>query len=575
MSTPSLFSVPQLRRLGVRLNIVLLGIILFFLVSSGYGIWTLQQQSEQFKTVTQTYYDRAMLAAELSRDAELIATQAMEQSVTQRLSNIDANILQTDITRTFIVTRSKLSAEAPEEVAALTEIDRLTQPYFDQLVFFYERIENQQRLQLRMGRLNRERQQWVAPYINFDVSADNGPFSAFVLNLSRSTLAMLDAQSPGLLTRRKAQLEEIRTALEGLSGLTQVQQQARQKLLENIAETLELKDQLDQSRLEALAAMRKTRLLAQRLSTVCYDFYLIVKQRANNAAQNHSQLIDWVTLQIALFSLAFLGLIGFTYWLIHHYIVRRLNRLSSVMQQHAVGNPEPIPQQGQDEITVIGKTFAMFVDANDRARDEIQSARKAAEAANERLRELNMSLHLQSNTDDLTQIPNRRSFFDWLNSSYPQWAQQGHGLSILMIDIDWFKSYNDHYGHQAGDQCLRQVAQLLRSVTQQYTGMLARYGGEEFIVAVPGISLAQAAELATTLLATIEQAHIAHGHTPKHHVTISIGVATLSQTSLAYPIEKLISKADQSLYEAKSKGRAQVVSQQVPPSLESSANLSV
>lgn len=570
MSTPSLFSVPRLRKLGVRLNIILLGIILFFLVSSGYGIWTLQQQSEQFKAVTQTYYDRSMLAAELSRDAELIATQAMEQSVTQRLSNIDANILQTDITRTFTVARSKLTANAPEEVAVLSEIDRLTQPYFEQLVLFYNLIEDQQRLQLQMNRLDRERQLWIAPYINFDVSADNGRFSTLVINLARSTLTMLDAQSPGLLARRKAQLEEVRIALTSLTGLTQIQLQAREKLLENVNDTLVLKDQLDKSRLETLSAMRKTRLFAQRLSSVCYDFYLLVKQRAESAAQQHSQLIDRVTLQIAAFSVAFLALIGLTYWFIHHYIMRRMNRLSHVMQQHATGQPAPIPQDGNDEITVIGRTFAQFVSANDLARDQIQSARQAAEAANEKLRELNISLHMQSNTDDLTQIPNRRSFFDWLHPTYQKLMQQHYGLSIFMIDIDWFKSYNDHYGHQAGDECLRHVAQLLRSVAQQYTGMLARYGGEEFIVAVPGISFAQAQALADALLEVIDQAHIAHGHTPKHHITISVGLATLTQADQTYPIEKLISTADQSLYEAKSKGRAQVVSQEITLTLTSS-----
>lgn len=563
MMTSGLLSVPRLRKLGVRLNIILLGIILFFLVSSGYGIWTLQQQSEQFKTVTQTYYDRSMLAAELSRDAELIATQAMERSVTQRLGNIDANILQTDITRTFTVARDKLTADAPEEIAVLAEIDRLTQPYFEQLVLFYNLIEAQQRLQLQMNRLDRERQLWIAPYINFDVSADNGLFSTLVINLARSTLAMLDAQSPGLLARRKAQLAEVRVALEQLSGLTQIQQQARQKLLDNVSDTLVLKEQLDSSRLETLAAMRKTRLFAQRLSSVCYDFYILVKQRAENAALQHSQLIDRVTLQIAAFSAAFLMLIGIMYWFIHHYIVRRMNKLSFVMQQHASGQPEAIPQEGHDEITVIGKTFALFVKANDRAHNEIQRARKAAEAANEQLRELNLSLHEQSNTDDLTQIPNRRSFFDWLPDHYQQLSQQHQGLSILMIDIDWFKSYNDHYGHQAGDICLHHVAQLLRGVLQQYPGMLARYGGEEFIVAVPKISFAQAQELGHDMLSAIEQANIVHDCTPKKHVTISVGVATLSQSSHLYSIEKLISMADQSLYEAKSKGRSQVAGQQV------------
>ena len=558
MSAEYFFRIPRFQKLGVRLNIILLGTIIFFLVSSGYGIWTLQQQSAQFKAVTQTYYERAMLAAELSRDAELIATQAMEQSVTQKLGNIDTTILQADFTRIFTVAREKLTAETTEEVETLAEIDRLTSPYFGQLILFYQLSERQQRLELDMDSLNRARQQIIKPLLNIDFSSAPSRFSNLAVSHSHSSQAYLEASSPGLIARRQSQLKQLQERLMSIEGLTVNQQETRNALIDNILQTVSLKNQLHKTNLETLSAMRTTRLYAQRLSSVCYDFYLMVKNRAEQASLQHSQLIERVNIQIALFSAAFLGLIGLAYWFIHHFIVRRLNHISAVMQKYAMGSPEPIPQSGHDEITVIGKTFAQFVQANNVAHEETQNARKIAEQANQQLRELNNHLNQQNNTDELTQIPNRRYFFNWLQASYENLAKHNSSLGILMIDIDWFKSFNDHYGHQAGDECLRHVAYLLQHVSKDYAGMLARYGGEEFIVAVPDVTINALDELGRTLLSAIDSANIAHGYTPFHHVTISVGASYLEQANLDMPVERLISRADQALYEAKSKGRSQI-----------------
>ena len=174
--------------------------------------------------------------------------------------------------------------------------------------------------------------------------------------------------------------------------------------------------------------------------------------------------------------------------------------------------------------------------------------------------ELNSTLHQQSNTNELTQIPNRRSFFHWLNTIGPELSAKKQSVSIFMIDIDWFKSYNDHYGHQAGNVCLHQIAQLLRGVTKESSGLLARYGGEEFIVAIPDRSPEQANAFGQTILDVIEHAHIPHGYSPRHHITVSIGISTSYEGCVEHSCEKLISKADQALYEAKALGRASVVS---------------
>ncbi|MBM6552096.1 sensor domain-containing diguanylate cyclase [Marinomonas ostreistagni] len=547
-------SAPGFHRIGVRLNIVLLGIISFFLIACGYGIWTLNTQAEQFRSLTNTYYDRAMLAAELSRDAELIATQAMEKAVTQRLGNIDANILQSDITRMFSVARNKLTTNDAQEEQILQEIDRLTEPYFSKLTEFYQTIEQQQRLKRSMDQIIRATEQAQNQLAEASASA----FNKHLQQLNGALLLMFQADRPGLLARRQQQLEQALINLNNLSDLTPSQQNLRTVAQGYVAEARLLQEQLSQADLITLAAMRETRLYAQRLSSACYDFYLLVKQGAEKAALQHTQYTDSVTRNMAILSVLLIALIALAYWLIQHFIIHRLNHLSTVMLQHKEGNPQPIPLAGNDEITLIGQAFKTFVDATNTARRDANLAQQEAEQTNQKLTELNASLRQQSNTDELTQIANRRAFFHWLNDVWPQ-RQKYLSISILMIDIDWFKAYNDHYGHQQGDICLQKVVAQLKAACAPYNAHLARYGGEEFIVAVLDISSEQAHTLGDEILKQVEGAHLRHDFAPKGIVSVSIGVATQDCDSPNLSFERLISKADQALYNAKDRGRDQVM----------------
>ncbi len=156
--------------------------------------------------------------------------------------------------------------------------------------------------------------------------------------------------------------------------------------------------------------------------------------------------------------------------------------------------------------------------------------------------------------DELTGVPNRRFFDRYLDISWRQ-AMRGHApLSLLMIDVDYFKKYNDTYGHQAGDRCLRAVAGALEATVADNGCILARYGGEEFAAILPDVDSEQARTIAESLREAVYKLAETHSESPHERVTISLGLATAVPGLLSRP-SKLIEKADRALYQAKNAGR--------------------
>lgn len=158
--------------------------------------------------------------------------------------------------------------------------------------------------------------------------------------------------------------------------------------------------------------------------------------------------------------------------------------------------------------------------------------------------------------DGLTGIPNRRYFDDQLQREGQRSLRQGESLSVLMLDIDHFKGFNDHYGHGAGDQCLQRVAETLRGALLRPADMIARYGGEEFVALLPATHAAGAAEVAERLRAAIEGLAVPHEYSSTAPVvTLSIGHATYSPEEPGAALDGLLQRADRALYEAKKAGR--------------------
>ncbi|MEW5790514.1 MAG: diguanylate cyclase [Pseudomonadota bacterium] len=174
------------------------------------------------------------------------------------------------------------------------------------------------------------------------------------------------------------------------------------------------------------------------------------------------------------------------------------------------------------------------------------------------LKAANEALQRLSCQDGLTGIANRRHFDETFRSEWRRAVRDHLPLSFILIDIDYFKTFNDVYGHQAGDACLQQVAQTLVASLSRPGDLVARYGGEEFAVILSDTNAQGAAVVAETLRRQIERLGIPHQHSAAGRiVTISLGVATATPNGHRRP-ESLIAAADEALYRAKALGRNRV-----------------
>lgn len=167
-------------------------------------------------------------------------------------------------------------------------------------------------------------------------------------------------------------------------------------------------------------------------------------------------------------------------------------------------------------------------------------------------------LERMSVTDGLTGIPNRRHFEQFLEREWRSAIRKQSPISLILLDVDFFKLYNDHYGHVRGDECLRGVAQALVGAARRPSELVARYGGEEFACVLPDTTSAGAATVARAQLQRVAALKLPHEKsTVAEHVTLSLGVATVTP-AVGQAAADLIVLADEKLYCAKKNGRNQV-----------------
>lgn len=169
------------------------------------------------------------------------------------------------------------------------------------------------------------------------------------------------------------------------------------------------------------------------------------------------------------------------------------------------------------------------------------------------LDQMNAQLRRLSTIDPLTGALNRRGYTPLIESAWRQTAREKVVMSLLLIDIDHFKNYNDTYGHAAGDRCLEQFYNILKEVFRRPLDLIGRYGGEEFVVVLPHTSAVSAQQCAARLIDAMETAEIPHKSSQTApYVTCSVGIAI---SSWCESIEEMIEVADQALYRAKLTGR--------------------
>lgn len=173
------------------------------------------------------------------------------------------------------------------------------------------------------------------------------------------------------------------------------------------------------------------------------------------------------------------------------------------------------------------------------------------------LKIIRKELEVIAHTDSLTSLANRRSFDLAMDKEWKRATRNQTSISVILLDIDLFKQYNDRYGHLSGDDCLVHVANLIAANVNRPGDIAARYGGEEFVVLLPETDLAGAVMVAENIRLSLSNANLQHSASPFEIVTISSGVVSTSRTGEESPKEFLI-KADRLLYAAKSKGRNRV-----------------
>ncbi|HYX13543.1 MAG TPA: diguanylate cyclase [Nostoc sp.] len=189
---------------------------------------------------------------------------------------------------------------------------------------------------------------------------------------------------------------------------------------------------------------------------------------------------------------------------------------------------------------------------------ERRQLQQKLEAANEELQRLSTI----ATTDFLTQVANRRRFEEYLDIEWRRMTRSQQPLSLILVDVDFFKSYNDTYGHLMGDRCLSKIAKAIKDVVQRPANLVARYGGEEFAVILSNTDIFGAAHIAEKICFAVRKLAIPHKNSQvSSYVTVSAGLATVIPI-FNFNFQNIIVAADKALYQAKAAGRDRVCSGQ-------------
>lgn len=257
------------------------------------------------------------------------------------------------------------------------------------------------------------------------------------------------------------------------------------------------------------------------------DLVIIEAKIATQGLDTEADLITLMT--IVTFVLLFIVL-----FYLHQKIIRRLVNLNLSVKNRIKGGKLKIKLDENDEISDIANSFDILI-------EEIEQQK--------------LELEKLSLTDGLTGIANRRYLDEHLTKKLKLAKQENAPLSVLMMDVDSFKNFNDHYGHLAGDDCLKKIAQAFKNAIQRKEDFVARFGGEEFVLILPDTTKDGAEKIAKEMLESVVSMKITHEwNSASPYVTLSIGGATF-QPSDFIDDSKLLKRADKALFRAKEKGK--------------------
>jgi diguanylate cyclase (GGDEF)-like protein len=199
-------------------------------------------------------------------------------------------------------------------------------------------------------------------------------------------------------------------------------------------------------------------------------------------------------------------------------------------------------------LALLGNWLLRQIELRQQTEEQLRLARDDLDQLNQHLQNLALE-------DSLTGMSNRRHFDSALSQEFSRALRNGEMLALILLDVDWFKQYNDLYGHRAGDECLRRIAAYIKTVPHRVGDIAARYGGEEMAILLPHTSLNAAAMIGERIRQGILALDLPHAASPLTIVTISVGVAVLRPSLQSEDPEQLVEEADRALYIAKAKGR--------------------
>lgn len=472
---------------------------------------SLNTQIQNLATLT------AVLANAQSKPARLLARESVDRSMQQ----INDTVLKSSTDSTFLFTGlGNLYKEIHE---------------LDELVL--RRIMFQEQLEGSESRLNAEIQQLLTKVREFNGSSNSEGILVEALLLS---VKITEESRLHEIRRVEANLLEVIERLKNQFAKSNMNDRIN---IKNIEDLLFAPEGLINQKIQSLRIEGRTRgrdnlvrnLIADASSNLQYQAYMVNKTSIEDARKSTLLTQEYSMLTIAAGVLAVLLALGIIYFL-YRRIITRLLVLSRQVRKAANSPDVKITVDGNDEIAELAKMFSNYQE-------------RAKEQEN---RLLNMTL-----SDPLTGIPNRRAFESKLIETIDLALRSKSDVSLLMIDIDYFKPYNDHYGHSAGDACLRLVANELNKTLSRQTDFCGRFGGEEFACILTNTDLAGAKAVAESLRTAIEGLEIPHEKASNNSfVTVSIGATTsVFNKNTHLTKELLVLQADKALYKAKEKGR--------------------
>ncbi len=222
-------------------------------------------------------------------------------------------------------------------------------------------------------------------------------------------------------------------------------------------------------------------------------------------------------------------------------------------------------QKAEDELDRKTRELELSMEDLEHIKHLYKEIGNELNTTSEKLRIANNQLEIMAVTDGLTQVYNHRYFMEQIHEKFEEAKKQSAPLSLLMIDIDHFKAFNDNHGHMTGDLVLKEIAQILKSSCRE-EDIVARYGGEEFAVILPRADFHRAEMVADKIRTAVEKHHVSNGDETQR-VTVSIGLDTRGEGTDS--VDDLISSADKALYRAKTQGRNRVVSREQKQSISS------